>query len=78
MKANKTHDQNTTLDATDAVDVVDGPIGSAWLKDPATSVLDQPEHDGFPAIDLPDAGVPLEGIDDAGDHPDEPRSAGQM
>ncbi len=76
MTSNQTHDQDPTPDAIDAVDVVDGPIGSAWLKDPATSVPEDPEFDGFPVIDLPDA-TPPAGIDNVGDDPDEPRSVEQ-
>lgn len=53
--------RGTTTDTPDASDVVDGPIGSASLRDPATS--------GPMGADL-DA---LEPIDSDGDEPDDTR-----
>jgi hypothetical protein len=49
-------DRRTTKESApesppNAVDVVDGPIGSAWLRDPATSGPKDADHDGWPVIE---------------------------
>jgi hypothetical protein len=49
-----TQDSTRTSDhVADASDVVDGPVGSAWLKDPATSGPIGADLDALPAIDIP-------------------------
>lgn len=49
----------------DASDVVEGPIGSAWLRDPATSGPMGADLDELPTIDpegdAPDGDGPAEG-----------------
>jgi hypothetical protein len=48
-----THDVSTTPARTpDASDVVDGPVGSAWLKDPATSGPTGGDLSALPPIDI--------------------------
>jgi hypothetical protein len=45
-------ERTTTADSPpDVGDVVDGPIGSAWLRDPATSGPKGSDLDGWPVID---------------------------
>ncbi len=60
-----TEDKSATAGrAPGAVDVVDGPVGSAWLKDPATLGPIRTDLDTLPSIDTPaspDAGGPIEG-----------------
>jgi hypothetical protein len=55
-----TQDHSTTQDhAPDASDVVDGPVGEASLKDPATSGPIGVDLEALPSIDLapsPDVG----------------------
>jgi hypothetical protein len=41
----------------DASDVVEGPVGSSHLKDPATSGPIGADVDDLPAIDIPDDGA---------------------
>ncbi len=47
--------------APDASDVVDGPVGSAWLKDPATSGPMGADLDALPSIDVAPGDTPDEG-----------------
>jgi hypothetical protein len=47
------HDTSTTTDgAPDASDVVDGPVGGAWLKDPATAGPTGADLEALPVLDL--------------------------
>ncbi len=51
---------------SDATDVVEGNVGSAWLKDPATSGSTGADLEGLTPIDVPsadrtDEGVSIEG-----------------
>jgi hypothetical protein len=52
-------------DAPDASDVVDGPVGAAWLKDPATSGPIGADLEALPSIDAPrspDVGGSIDGM----------------
>jgi hypothetical protein len=46
-----------TTTAPDASDVVTGPVGSASLRDPATSGPEGAQLDQLPDIEVPSAGV---------------------
>lgn len=46
-------DKSTKDQAPDASDVVDGPVGSAWLKDPASVGPIGAEIAELPPIDVP-------------------------
>jgi hypothetical protein len=51
--------------APDAADVVDGPVGEAWLKDPATSGPIGADLEALPSIDAPpspEAGRSIDGL----------------
>jgi hypothetical protein len=52
----------TTDHAPDASDVVDGPIGSAWLKDPGTSGPIGADLEALPVIEID----PTEQTDEGG------------
>ena len=46
-----------TTTAPDSADVVTGPVGSASLRDPATSGPEGAQLDQLPDIEVPSAGV---------------------
>jgi hypothetical protein len=74
-----THGASVTPDgAPDATDVVDGPVGSSWLKDPATSGPIGADLEALPAIDgAPGDGVVRGGPIDGGPGPRERTEQGQ-
>jgi hypothetical protein len=58
-----TQDSSRTADrAPDASDVVAGPVGSAWLKDPATSGPMGADLEAVPTIDV----APVDPTDEGG------------
>lgn len=58
-------DDRTTdpKDAPDASDVVAGPVGSAWLKDPATSGPVGADLEALEPIDVPDDDPTVKSVD---------------
>jgi len=54
-------DKPVSLQGPDASDVVDGPVGSAWLKNPATSGPIGADLGALPPIDVDSGDTALPG-----------------